>query len=240
MIHILGDSLTAGNLGIPYTGFLAPHYAVSIDGKDGDTLLGALDRFQAHQEPKDTQILVVEIGANDVLLPHVGSRSSEWAQAVGAMIDSGSRPTPQPQQFAFFYKQLLNKAQERGYQLVLLTIPPLGENLALPPNPQRMVLNHQIRILSQRPNTVLVDVALEFEKQLQRREQASDWLFPHPQDFILDKRRMRREGGTAKLCQERQLLLTMDGAHLNETGAKIMGNLLSEGIEKILRITSSH
>jgi hypothetical protein len=58
----------------------------------------------------------------------------------------------------------------------------------------------------------------------------SDWFFGEPADFTADVGKVRRAKGAMKLSEERGLYLTMDGAHLNEKGADLMGKVISRAI----------
>lgn len=79
-ICCIGDSLTFGNVGYSYLHFLDKDIRAENKGINGETLKGAFKRLKRILEnPKsDYDIYIVEIGANDILLPYLKSVSPFW------------------------------------------------------------------------------------------------------------------------------------------------------------------
>ena len=237
-ITFMGDSLTAGNLGIPFLRYLprpsGRHFVNR--GKDGDTVRGLLSRLGDALAADVPDIVVLEAGANDILLPEMAARGGAWTPFVEEMTASGSVPTPDPEEFADLYARLLSAAAVgAARRVVAMTIPPIGENLESARNRRRSELNRRIRRAvenaEERNRRVhLADAAAAFESALRESPLRSDHFFGEPGDFAADARRIRRDRNAEALSKERGLLLTMDGAHLNEKGAKMAAGILNEAL----------
>ena len=233
-ITFIGDSLTAGNLGIPYLKSvkLPPGTRVVNRGRDGDTAAGVRDRLQAALRTDGASILVIQVGANDILLPEMARRGGGWTPFINQMISQGSIASPNPEDFESIYTELITTAGAWGITEVIgVTIPPLGENLSSARNRGREQLNRRIRRALAASGAALADAAEAFENALEESANPSDYFFSTPAEFITDLRRIRREKGTRTLCKQRGLHLTMDGAHLNETGAALMAQVISAVIQ---------
>jgi lysophospholipase L1-like esterase len=234
VVTLLGDSLTAGNLGIPYSRYLnlPADFRVVNRGRDGDTVLGILSRLDDALRSDGADVAVVQVGANDVLLPEMRARGGAWKDFVDLIIGAGSMPTPDPQVFSELYADLLQRISAWGtYRIVCVTVPPAGENLDSERNRKRGEINRRIRAAAGNNGALIADVAAVFEKELGNLQIPSDWFFENPEQFITDTRILRKEKSARRLSESRGLYLTMDGAHLNEQGAGIAGRLIGEMIQ---------
>ena len=232
-VTIIGDSLTAGNLGIPYMRYLNPPEGTAIinRGRDGDTVRGVRERLEESLRADRPDVLVVEIGANDILLPEMAARGGNWTPFVERMLTQGSIPTPDPDDFIAMYADLLHIAGSWGTEhIICLSIPPVGENLGSERNRRREVLNRRIRELTVDEGLLLLDIAAAFENELKSISLTSDYFFDDPGEFVIDARLIRRKQEAAILSEERGLFFTMDGAHLNEKGAALMARVISESL----------
>ncbi|MCK5735759.1 MAG: hypothetical protein KAH21_04735 [Spirochaetaceae bacterium] len=237
IIMLIGNSLTAGNLGIPYSRYLnlPTDSRIINQGLDGDTLLGVKNRLEAALEMESPDILVIQTGANDILLPEMNSRGGTWKPFVEEMKKRGSLPTENPISFLNIYTEMISVAISSGLnsrRIICATIPPIGENLLSSRNKKRMEYNRSIRRAVKITAACLADIAENFEEELRKIEIPSDWFFSNPADFISDVKEVRRGKGAMNLSKERGLYLTMDGAHLNEKGAELMGRVLSAAINQ--------
>jgi lysophospholipase L1-like esterase len=230
-ITLIGDSLTAGSLGIPYSRYLnLPDDAPILKGLDGDTVQGIFGRLEDALRVDGPDVLVIQVGANDILLPEMAARGGDWTAFVSEMTARGSRPAADIGIFGETYTNLIEMASAWGTdRVVCVTIPPVGENLESERNRKRLEYNKRIRAAADSAGAEVVDVAAEFEKEL-KIVTTSDWFFGEPADFTADVRKVRRAKGAMKLSEERGLYLTMDGAHLNERGAELMGKVISRAI----------
>ncbi|RKX72732.1 MAG: hypothetical protein DRP60_13270 [Spirochaetes bacterium] len=238
-VLLIGNSLTAGNLGIPYSRFLnfpeddSSEHRIINRGRDGDTLLGVGSRLEEALKEDVPDVLVIQTGANDILLPEMASRGGLWTPFVREMEKQGSIPTTDPQGFSEIYAEMIYGAVSRGVdirRIICVTITPIGEVLHSERNRKREVYNREIRRTAAETGAALADVSVEFESILEKIKNQSDWFFDNPGDFTADVKEVRRGKGAMGLSQERGLYLTMDGAHLNEKGAELMGKVISSAI----------
>ncbi len=236
-LMLLGDSLSAGNLGIPYSRYLSfsADSRIANHGIDGDTLRGVLLRIENALNSDKPDAVLLGIGGNDILLPKMAARGGTWTAFVEEMIASGAVPTSDPEEFETLFARLIRvSADAKPERIIVTTIPPLGENLESPWNRLRENLNRRIRRVAaaagkdENPAVRLADTANAFEEVLRQRTVRSDWFFGDPKDFITDKRRMRREKGAVMLSEERGLYLTMDGVHFNERGAELFAGVVNK------------
>lgn len=237
-LTLIGDSLTAGNLGIPYLQYLSitPDIQVHNRGRDGDTVQGVFRRLDDVLRSDGPEILVIQVGANDILLPEMSARGGNWTSFVEQMTREGITPSADIGEFSDIYTELIGTASTLGVDgIVCATIPPIGEVLETERNRLRVELNRQIRESAGTAGIGLADVAEKFESILKSVSAPSEWFFGDPADFITDIRTVRRSGGAMALSKERGLILTMDGAHLNERGGELMAQVISHAIGKEAR-----
>ena len=240
-IALIGDSLTAGNLGVAYHRYLStPEHLsdgmeIDIYGRDGDTIAGMESRLDGILEKKSPDLLLLEGGANDILLPEMLRRDPRWAAFTEEMARVGSRPAVSEKEFSRSYRNILSTARRAGVStLVCVTIPPLGEDNRGEHNIRRRVLNDIIRSIAVEYSAELADAAGVFEKALAQISTPSDYFFSSAEEFAADLRRIRRDRSAMPLSEERGLFFTVDGAHLNEEGARMMGEELSRAIAAAL------
>lgn len=237
ILTLIGDSLTAGKLGVAYADWLnLPDDTDLINlGKDGDTVRGVRDRLSEALSDTLPDILVIEAGANDILLPEMKSRGGEWASFVADMEKRGSRPAESTEKFESTYRDMLSICEAKGIRCVIaVTIPPLGEGPAPLQDKRRKEMNRIILKLAEEHRAEVADVACLFEEVLENFLVRSDWFFDSPSVFTTDLRRIRRDRSAMPLSEERGLYLTVDGAHLNEKGAEMMGIAVSNAVFRCL------
>lgn len=231
-ITLIGDSLTAGNLGIPYSRYLKFPETTNISnrGRDGDTVIGIQNRIDDALRVDSPDILVIQVGANDFLLPEMAARGGSWTAFVDQMTARGSLPSSDAESFAERYANLVRTASSWGIdRTICVTIPPTGEDLSSERNRIRGVFNQYILKTATEEGAEIADAARGFEDILSGLD-TSDWFFGEPEDFTADVRKVRREAGAVRLSEKRGLYLTMDGAHLNEAGAELMAEVISKVI----------
>ena len=238
-VLLIGNSLTAGNLGIPYSRYLnfpddsTSEHRLINRGRDGDTLSGVGNRLEAALKADNPDVLIIQTGANDILLPEMASRDGLWTPFVREMEKRGSIPTTEPREFSEIYTEMIGRAVSHVVdirRIICVTIPPIGEVLHSERNRKREVYNREIRRVIEETGAKLADVSNAFENILEKIKNPSDWFFGSPGDFTADVKEVRRGKGAMGLSEERGLYLTIDGAHLNERGAELMGKVISSAI----------
>ena len=240
-IMFLGDSLTAGNLGASYLKLLEKEeslkgYKLINAGEDGFTMSGLQLKLEKYLEENDTpDLLVLEGGANDLLLPHMQKAGTAWNPFIRKLSRHGSIPASSSQEFRTHCSAVLSTALDGGItQVFVCTIPCLGEDLSSELNRQREEYNRILRDLcleytNNLFSCICLDASAEIEPILS--ESSADWLFSSPEDLQSDALTIM-ESGEERLCRERDLLLTIDGAHLNQRGAEILSLFFLKSFRK--------
>jgi lysophospholipase L1-like esterase len=236
-ILIIGDSLTAGVPGISYTLILRrtfPDDHFLINGLGGDTLAGAAQRARALLAKTMPDVLVLEIGVNDLLIPHLAAQGGLWRAAIRLVEPWRGAPTPDGHDFRDLYARTVDEVRQGGVaRIIVTTLTCLGENLSSPPNRQREALNAVIRGLVARENLLLADAGHAFDLVLQHLRDPSAYLLPHYACLLADVVTTRVETAADTLSRRRQLLLTTDGVHLNRRGAQLMAEAIAEQIRRL-------
>ena len=240
-ILFMGDSLTAGKLGASYLEVLQndpemKNVTIINGGEDGYTIEGIRVRMESLLDSgNQPDVLVVEGGANDLLLPYMKSSGHAWDPFIRKLKRHGSIPLESEVEFKKGMTRILSAAFDRGIRRVLTcTIPCLGENLSTPLNRKRENYNRIIRTVTGEFQVSLyecscAEAAHRFEAELGRFQPGSDHLFRTPEELMSDARRIA-EVGEDRVCSERGLRLTIDGAHLNRTGARMLAEVFRQAL----------
>ncbi|HHV62698.1 MAG TPA: SGNH/GDSL hydrolase family protein [Firmicutes bacterium] len=154
---IVGDSLTQGVPGCSYVSVLKrmlPSFSITALGLGGDTLLGISQRITAYLSEAGEgvapipEVVVIEAGANDILMPLLERRGMGWEGLGRKLRARGSLPTSDPSEFGALYRKTVNRILEAGVRkVVAVTIACLGEVPSSPPNRLRDAFNAEIRKL---------------------------------------------------------------------------------------------
>lgn len=241
----MGDSLTAGKIGASYLSLLESEESLSVynlinAGENGFTMAGLHRKLQAYLTKNETpEYLVLEAGANDLLLPHMQKAGPAWDPFIRKLSRHGSIPASSSRDFKKQCSNILSTAMDCGSSIAFVcTIPCLGENLGSKLNIQREEYNRILRDLcSDYSNDlftcICIDAALEMKPII--ADSQSNWLFESPQDLQNDALTIR-EKGEGILCNERGLLLTIDGAHLNQRGARLLSSIMQKALRENLSL----
>lgn len=223
----VGDSLVTGDFGCSFLGESAclKGFEAVNRGQNGEPLKGILRNLKVHLGNREApEVLLLDGGANDLLIPYMEARHpAAWAPFFRKLARHGSLPIQEEEPFRRVFRSLLETALEASVSHILVTtIPCLGENLATPLNQDRRRLNRCIREEAEglgRPEVLrLLDLGRVFEEALAPSQPGSDWLFSSPGDMGDPPRGERAE--------ERGLLWTADGVHLNRRGAALAARSL--------------
>jgi lysophospholipase L1-like esterase len=113
----------------------------------------------------------------------------------------------------------------------MTTLSCIGENLFSDINYKRSQYNIAIKSIAGSYNCLLADVAEEFDTVLITNHRSDYFLDNFFSAVYFDKRKSEELHGPEKLSQKRKLLLTIDGVHLNESGAKIYKKIIEQTIK---------
>lgn len=228
-VLVAGDSITLGSIGfnyLPVGSESKPGFIFTNLGKNGDTLVGIGKRtLEALAQNRDYDILVLVAGHNDVILPHFAAKPFPYNMVSKEADKSGSVPTPDPLAFETEYRTLLGKIRRLySRRIVISTLSSVNEHPQSQPAIHRSTLNSAIRRLAHEEPVAglsLMDVGADFDAQLGDKS-TRDYLLENLVAMgTTDRLWSRSEAGGMKLSRRRGLHLTIDGVHLNPTGAQL-------------------
>ncbi|MHC1692128.1 MAG: SGNH/GDSL hydrolase family protein [Sphaerochaetaceae bacterium] len=233
---LFGDSLTAGKIGIGYSQYLPVQK--QVHGIDGDTCLGVMDRAIAHLGRRGaflSKALVIQGGANDLLIPHMARQDTRWASAAADLMHGNQMPIEDDHCFLPLFQESLEtlKTAVKGCLVVFCAVPPLGENLESALNHRRTRRNTLMRSLVVEKGFLWCDIARPLETLigtgLAQRGQTlpSDYLLGEPCMLSSDSQYIRGDERKAfDLSLQRSLTVTIDGVHTNAWGAQAIAQAL--------------
>jgi lysophospholipase L1-like esterase len=215
-ILFIGDSITEGKIGIGYVDIIQrnfPEFQCQNYGRGGDTLSGIFTRLFKilKTETEYYDVIVIEAGHNDLFLPYV---KSKWK------VTSIRKVTPLNKIEDFYDNGLRMVGLYSKAKIILTTLSCLGEDLNSSINQKRRLVNDQIKKVGSNHGAYIADVSPFFDKIL-RKSISGYNLMEHPLNLVLDYFRSKRMNWVEKISRKRQLMLTIDGGHLNSEGAMI-------------------
>ncbi len=222
---VVGDSLAGGP---PHLCFptllrrLLPSWELTVSARGGDTLTGAGNRLARLLPVSGPDVVLLEAGANDLLLPYLEGRGGLWKILVGRLVSRGSIPAARPEAFRSLLERVVRTAMRSAVSVILATIPCLGEDLRSPLNTRREEYNRIIAETAMAAGARLADLAEPFERELGGLESASSYLLESFSDALLDPFRSLTTRAAFQLSGRRGLILTLDGVHPNPRGARLL------------------
>ncbi len=228
-ILVVGDSLTAGHPGIGFADILSKtksHYQVVVQGRGGDTLLGISQRLPSLLKRHTPDSLIIEAGVNDLILPWFKTRGGAWKKLATRLDSLGSIPSMDITSFQSLYSETVTTAQQHTCAVIMTTIPCLGEDLNSELNQQRQEYNATIRHIAVTHAVCLADVGKAFDSILQAVYPPSTYLLNEYHNLFMDTLLTAIHATTDLLSKRRQLVLTVDGIHLNRRGAQVFAETI--------------
>jgi len=226
-IIFFGDSLTEGNPGISYFDILKeklPQHTLVNTGKGGDTVISLHRRIKKMNLNETYDIAFLWIGTNDILV-HVSKKypiikacyMQPWVKNVN--------------DFSNRYQKLLKMISKNAKKIFVVSPAIIGEDVNNKWNKKLGELSLEIKKISSKfKNVDYIDMHGEFTSFLSTKK---------PSKFILDG--VFRDVIAAwffniperveKKSRERGLYLTLDGAHFNQAGAKLVADRFLKCIE---------
>lgn len=218
-VFCFGDSITKGVPGVSYLNYLDTTRYINR-GVGGDTLTSMTKRLKPFLHNKSNLNIIIEIGANDLLLPYLIKSSSAWKRTLNL---KQKPPIEDPNSFYENYEKLINLCNQ--HNLTIINIPTLGETFNSELNQNVNQHNLQIKTLCANYNIPLVDFN-SWQKQHQACE-PTYFISQHPIDVLIDTVMTTHLEKSSQLSQKRNLRMTVDGVHLNEFGAQQLANMVS-------------
>lgn len=229
---LIGNSLTAGHPGVAYSGMMArlgcPHEMV-VEGRGGATVTEVRWRLNPLIASCNPDILFLEVGANDILIPLFHRRGGAWKRLARDLQFRGSVPMVTPEAFQQTYEEMLS-AIPRSIRVILATVACLGENPKSEINGTRNRYNAVIRTLGEGHGAGIADVAEAFDAEMRNVPEPSPYFLDRHSSVFIDSLVTAPDAGADYLARRRGLHLTMDGAHLNSLGARIYAETVLSAI----------
>jgi lysophospholipase L1-like esterase len=231
-ILLWGDSLTKGDPGVAFTGYL--YQAVKgirwvNHGKGGDTALSLLKRIEAEPVPpakNKALIAVLWIGVNDVfadLVPGYGLLKTARRQP----------PTRNVDTFEGIFRSILDNLFRHAHRIIAL--PPLfvGEDPGSDGNRKLVIMSDLVsKICSEYPECRFADLRLSLSLS---SDNPPGFLPVNPWSKIVEFFGRIEIEDYDKAAERRGLNWTYDGVHLNSNGAREVSRILSNVIEEELK-----
>ena len=233
----VGDSITKGVIGASFVDLLKeeyPDWIIKNAGENGYTLRNVSYRMAREiEEDPDYDFIVIAAGHNDIILPYFDKRGLFFRFAFRYLLRNGRRPVD-PKSFHRKYAQMIQGIQSKSNaKIILTTIGCINENLSSIPNRNRIEYNESIVQIANDYHCLVADVSREMESVLTKTDQTDYLLNSLLNAMYFDKKKCRVDGGADRMSRKRNLLLTIDGIHLNSAGAMIYKQTIEYQINKI-------
>ncbi len=229
---LLGDSLTAGRPGVGYPSMMARlgcTHEMVVEGRGGATVTEVRWRLNPLIASCNPDILLLEVGANDILIPMFHRRGGPWKKLARDLQFRGSVPMVTPEAFRQTYGEMLSTIPRR-VRVILATVACLGENPESEINQTRNRYNAVIRTLGEGHGAGIADVAKAFDTEMRKVAEPSPYLLDRHSSVFIDSLVTAPDAGADYLARRRGLHLTMDGAHLNSLGARVYAETVLSAI----------
>jgi len=226
MIACFGDSITAGHPGFSYLRYMQTKRYQNF-GLGGDTLLGLSNRINSFIRETSCREYIIEIGANDILIPFLSSYSKTWNITVRRIIARGSIPISNIIVFKSEYEKLIYMLSDKKVRVI--SIPCLGENIKSDLNLKADEYNQVIKILCSKYDITYIDFN-RWQKNIidSRISEFSYFISKNYYKILTDTMITTYMGFSECISKKRKLAVTIDGVHLNMTGAKGLAGLIEE------------
>jgi lysophospholipase L1-like esterase len=226
-IAFFGDSLTQGIPGSSYLAILRkelPHHQLFNLGKGNDTVVSLyrrVSRMRFDDAPFDVAFLWV--GVNDI------DRGGSWAFQIANALRRQPR-SRNLDDFKVTYQSTLNILGRNADRIVAVSPLLKGENVHNRWNRELESYAQAIHSLAdQHERTEYLDLRKRFCPEL-AKVRVTDYLPKSPFHVGLDILMVHGDAQVDKRAAERGLHLTLDGIHLNSTGAKLVAEAFLEVI----------
>ena len=226
-IAFYGDSLTRGVPGISFLRVLEsmlPQDELVNLGKGGDTVISLYRRIARSETQGSSDLAVLWVGVNDVLATVSRSHSAlKWLMGQPRARDLF--------EFREYYGRTLECLCSSADNV--LTVSPLliGEDRSNPWNRRLEELGETTRSISESLDGVhYVDLRSELATGCAESE-ASDYVPRSVTRIALESLFLRSPERVDKMASRRDLHLTLDGVHLNSTGAERVAMVIRRAID---------
>lgn len=236
---IVGDSLAGGlpHLSFPaHLGRMLRDWEVRSSSRGGEVLIRVGARMLRLAALMQPDMVVLEGGGNDLLLPYLEERGGAWAAFSRNLQRGGNIPIRDEERFGQVLARLLQAASKLCPRVAVMNMTCLGEDLDSEINASRRRYNMVIGEAAASAGAELVDVASACEGALRSAPSAGTYLMDDLSGSFLDTFRCLTPGAALRLSRRRGLYLTIDGVHHNPRGASVIAATLAEAVSGGKRI----
>lgn len=232
MVLCIGDSLTLGVVGYSYIPFASSKYQFINKGVNGDSLYGGVKRLKEYLKKdryKRVDTIVLALGTNDILLPHLGRQSLCWNMQY-RMRNLIRKFSFRVRDFTKLYYSIVKEMSALGYKLVLVGLP----YIQLPDYPLGSIKEYNRRIarIAAQYGAEYIDM-YALQEPLLGKKRTYSWgktdlcrivdgtsmaVFPVIKD---------------RLSKRRGLDVTVDGVHYNSSSAKLLAAAVVKALDRL-------
>ncbi len=229
----IGDSFTRGSVGVSYVKAISvahPEWKVENAGVNGEPITSIGKRLLRKLDKGNTyDVIVLQGGPNDIMLPTFARRGFWFNEALTHCRRIGRNPLPNATDFGKALREILEATRSRtDAKIIMTTIGCLNENLRGGPNDQRRIYNEVIGRLAREYGCRLADPSGPLD-QLLMQHQTRDYILKNFLNTAFwDEIVCKVPGGVDWLSRKRGLHVTIDGMHLNRTGADLFRRAVEE------------
>lgn len=227
-IAFVGNSLTKGIPGIGYVGVIKrkePSWEILNYGKGGDSVASLLQRIKKIRFPEELDHIVLEIGVNDVYVKVSKVQSvlrtllnQPWSSSVADFENS--------------YREVLSVLMDKAKSLIVVTPVLMGELVDNGWNDELKQLSDLIeKLVSPYDKVRLVKAGELFTEHLKVLSPSS-YILLNPFSVVSDALFLRTRKAVDRKAEKRGLFYTLDGVHLNGTGAEMLSDELISAINQ--------
>lgn len=227
----IGDSLTYGNVGYSYFYFLYNYmgYDYINKGKNGDSLRGMFSRLRkiVGNPNTDSDLYVIGIGTNDILLPYLRDSSPFWFLLMSSRCKI-KRCIEDDETFYQEYNELLNFLHEKNKKVIIFGMPFI--NLENFPDEKLVKRNKMIENLAEKYNYSFIDIYKLQKEKIQPDNRVYTWKYRfllRVFDSIIMTLVPISKNYFTKI---RALTTTVDGVHFSYESARILGIEIEKNI----------
>lgn len=227
----IGDSLTYGNVGYSYFYFLYNYmgYDYINKGKNGDSLRGLFSRLKkiVDNPNTDSDLYVIGIGTNDILLPYLRDSSPFWFLLMSSRCKI-KRCIEDDETFYQEYNELLNFLHEKNKKVIIFGMPFI--NLENFPDEKLVKRNKMIENLAEKYNYSFIDIYKLQKEKIQPDNRVYTWKYRfllRVFDSIIMTLVPISKNYFTKI---RALTTTVDGVHFSYESARILGIEIEKNI----------
>ena len=221
-IALIGDSLTEGRPGVSFFNILKekfPNITFDNFGKPGESVKSLYTRLLKTKLDIDYDISFLWIGVNDVY----SKLLSVQAQPVAK----------DHNEFKDYYEKILDLVLVSSKKVVAVTPALVGENTNNAANHEIKELNVLIQSITRnQENVSFLDIQSVFFSDL-AKVNSSDYISTKVMRVMVDVFFYKKPSRIDRLSKERGLHLTLDGIHLNSTGAQIVAEIYASEIKRL-------